>query len=94
MDKDTLETIENHIFTLDADMLAEYRDAGYDADHLEPGMRVWLDGDIFRTAEEIEEEAGQMEDSLRRFCWADEAGKREYIEEMREALRLLRAGIS
>ena len=94
MDKDTLENIENHIFTLDAALLEEYREDGYDADHLQPGMRVWLDGDIFRTAEEIEEEAEQMENSVRRFCWADEAGQRERIEEMREAVRLLRAGIS
>lgn len=82
--------IENHIYELTEALLDEYRADGYDADHLEPGMRVWLDGDLFRTASEIEDEAGALEDSLSRSSWVNEASMRERLDELREVLRLLR----
>lgn len=83
--------IENHIFTLTEALLDEYRADGYDADHLQPGDRVWLDGDLFRTASEIEEEACQLEDSLSRSSWVNEEGMRERLDELQEVLRRLRA---
>lgn len=83
--------IENHIFTLTEELLDEYRADGYDADHLQPGDRVWLDGDLFRTASEVEDEAGALEDSLRDFAWANEPSMRERLDELQEVLQRLRA---
>lgn len=90
MDRRTLEAIETHIFTLDDEILSEYRAGGYEADHLQPGDRVWLDGDLFLTAEEIDEEIFSTERSLRDFSWANEASMRERLEELREVLRRLK----
>lgn len=90
MDRDTLETIQTHIFTLDEALLDEYREDGYDADHLQPGMRVWLDGDLFRTASEIEDEIHELSSSLRDAEWVNEEGMRERLGELQEVRRLLR----
>lgn len=90
MDRDTLETIQTHIFTLGEALLDEYREDGYDADHLQPGMRVWLDGDLFRTASEVEDEIHELSSSLRDAEWVNEEGMRERLDELQEVRQLLR----
>lgn len=82
--------IESHIFTLDNTLIDEYRADGYDADHLQPGMRVWLDGDLFRTASEVEAEIHELSSSLRDAEWVNEEGMRERLDELQEVRQLLR----
>lgn len=90
MSRDTLETIATHIFDLDEALLDEYRQDGYDADHLQPGMRVWLDGDLFKTAEEVADEIHGQVELLREGTWTDEEARRDRLEELQEVLRRLR----
>lgn len=77
------------IWQLTAADIEEYRSAGYDADHLGVGDCVWDDGELFVTADELQQRIGEREAALQTGEWPE--SWTDDLEVLRDALRRLRA---
>lgn len=81
------------IIRLTTELIAEYQNDGFPADHLQPGDLVWLEngGELYMTAEEIGDEIGRVESAMGSGDWSDD-GWQQRRDLLRDALeRLLQA---
>ncbi|MNZ29129.1 hypothetical protein D3C78_463740 [compost metagenome] len=75
------------IWQLTAADIEEYRAAGYDADHLGVGDCVWDDGELFVTADELQQRIGERDAALQAGEWPE--SWRQELETLRDALQRL-----
>ncbi|WP_455233717.1 hypothetical protein [Geopseudomonas aromaticivorans] len=79
----------NDIWQLTPELIEEYRQDGYEADHLGVGDCVWNDGELFVTADELQQRIGEREAALQAGEWPE--SWTDDLEMLRDALRRLRA---
>ena len=80
--------MERDIWQLTSELIEEYRQDGYEANHLQPGDWVWCDDELFVTLDDLQTRIGELEGALHASEWPE--SWRQDLETLHDALRRLR----
>lgn len=84
------ELVTPEIITLSKQELSDYA-KDYHAEHLCVGMSVFVEDELFLTADEVEFEIAKLSDSLQKYNWVGGFEMRLRLERLENGLKLLKA---